>query len=213
MSSVWSGILGPAQRRFRRERARTILEHMPSIRGSVVLDLGGSIRFWDLVDDILQPERVLIFNIGDSLYRENVDSDRGERFQLHLYDGSNLPLDDGSVDVVLSNSVIEHVPPASRAALAAEMRRVGRHFVVQTPSPAFPMEPHFLLPFLHWLPRPVGRLLAPLSPFALLTDVDSRRYFDETALLSPAELQGYFPGGRIVTERVLGIPKSNLIIG
>ena len=65
---------------------------------------------------------------------------------------AGLPFADGEFDLVYCSSVIEHVPPARRAAFAAEIRRVGRGWFVQTPACSFPMEPHALLPFAHWLP-------------------------------------------------------------
>ncbi len=72
-----------------------------------------------------------------------------------------LPFADGEFDLVYCSSVIEHVPPASRAAFAAELRRVGRCWLVQTPAYSFPLEPHSLLPGAHWLPaRSAPALLA-----------------------------------------------------
>jgi SAM-dependent methyltransferase len=63
-----------------------------------------------------------------------------------------LPFADDEFDLVYCSSVIEHVPPARRADFAAEIRRVGRGWFVQTPAFSFPIEPHSLLPFAHWLP-------------------------------------------------------------
>jgi SAM-dependent methyltransferase len=65
---------------------------------------------------------------------------------------AGLPFADGEFDLVYCSSVIEHVPPPRRAAFAAEVRRVGRGWFVQTPARSFPLEPHALLPFAHWLP-------------------------------------------------------------
>jgi SAM-dependent methyltransferase len=63
-----------------------------------------------------------------------------------------LPFPDDSFDLVYCSSVIEHVPVERRAAFAAEVRRVGRGWFVQTPAFSFPVEPHALLPGAHWLP-------------------------------------------------------------
>ena len=75
---------------------------------------------------------------------------------------SRLPFADDEFDLVYCSSVIEHVPPTQRAAFATEARRVGRAWFVQTPARSFPIEPHALLPFAHWLPprlrRPYWRL-------------------------------------------------------
>lgn len=67
-----------------------------------------------------------------------------------------IPFGDGEFDLVYCSSVIEHVPRERRERLAAEIKRVGRGFFVQTPAWEFPIEPHSLLPFAHWLP-PVVR--------------------------------------------------------
>jgi SAM-dependent methyltransferase len=75
---------------------------------------------------------------------------------------AGLPFADGEFDLVYCSSVVEHVPPASRPAFAAEIRRVGRGWFVQSPAFSFPIEPHSLLPAAHWLPvalrRPYWRL-------------------------------------------------------
>src|SRR5204863_623150 len=44
-----------------------------------------------------------------------------------------LPFDDGAFDLAYCNSVIEHVEPAGRAAMATEIVRVARSFWVQAP--------------------------------------------------------------------------------
>jgi SAM-dependent methyltransferase len=63
-----------------------------------------------------------------------------------------LPFANDEFDLVYCSSVIEHVAPERREAFAAELRRVGRGWFVQTPAFSFPIEPHALLPFAHWLP-------------------------------------------------------------
>ncbi|MHB8533673.1 MAG: class I SAM-dependent methyltransferase, partial [Solirubrobacteraceae bacterium] len=62
-----------------------------------------------------------------------------------------LPFGEEEFDLVYCSSVIEHVPPPRRETFAAELRRVGRGWMVQTPAYSFPLEPHALLPFAHWL--------------------------------------------------------------
>jgi len=73
-----------------------------------------------------------------------------------------LPFEDDAFDLAYSNSVIEHVEPERRQRFAAELRRVARGWYVQTPAIGFPLDPHSLLPFAHWLPvglrRPYWRL-------------------------------------------------------
>jgi SAM-dependent methyltransferase len=108
-----------------------------------------------------------------------------------------LPFEDGEFDLVYCSSVIEHVPPARRAAFAAEARRVGRGWMVQTPARSFPVEPHSLLPGAHWLPVSLRRRYWRLG---------AAGEWEEIALLSRAELEGLFGPAR--AERVLGLVKS-----
>ena len=109
-----------------------------------------------------------------------------------------LPFEDGAFDLAYSSSVVEHVPPERRAAFAAEVRRVARGWYVQTPARSFPIEPHALLPFAHWLPPSVRR------PYWRLGAAGS---WEDISLLGRAELQGLFPG-EIHAERLGGLVKS-----
>lgn len=212
MASAWNRLIGPAQRRFRRQRAERILAMMPQIAGGRVVDIGGSLIYWHEVDHILKPASVVCYNISAPRMAMGLEN-TNPKITARLYDGTRVPEEDQSADVVICNSVIEHVPPEHRANLAREVMRVGRAWVVQTPSPAFPLELHFGLPFVHWLPRPLGRKLVRFSPFHLLTDADGPTYFDETRLLRRKELMALFPGGRLVDEKLLGVPKSQLVFG
>lgn len=69
-------------------------------------------------------------------------------------DGMALPLPDASVGLVICSQVYEHVPDDRQ--LFAEIRRVlvpGGQVFFSGPNWLYPIEPHFFLPFLHWLPQ------------------------------------------------------------
>jgi Methyltransferase domain len=134
---------------------------------------------------------------------------------LVIYDGKTVPFKDGEFECVLSNSVIEHIPPEQRTQFVSELRRVGQNVIVQTPAWCFPIEPHFVAPFLHWLPRKWGRKLARFTPWAFLggkSREEVNAYFDEVHLLTAAEFKTLFPDAELVVERFLGIPKSYLMV-
>ena len=109
-----------------------------------------------------------------------------------------LPFDDGAFDLAYSSSVIEHVEPERRAAFAGEVRRVARGFFVQTPARSFPIEPHALLPFAHWLAPTLRR------PYWRLGAAGS---WEDIQLLRRAELAALF-GEPILAERYAGLVKS-----
>src|SRR5688500_11008177 len=111
-----------------------------------------------------------------------------------------LPFADGEFDLAYCSSVIEHIAPADRAAFAAELRRVGRGWWVQTPAFSFPVEPHALLPFAHWLPAPVRRRYWELGV--------AGEWEPELRLLRRAELAALLPGGEVVAERFGPLAKS-----
>lgn len=68
-------------------------------------------------------------------------------------DGRALPFRSGSVDVVISNAVIEHVGGTEdQRRFVLEHLRVGRTWVMTTPNKWFPVESHTSTVFRHWLP-------------------------------------------------------------
>jgi len=110
-----------------------------------------------------------------------------------------LPFEDGAFDLAYSSSVVEHLPPAARAAYAAELRRVARGWWVQTPAFSFPIEPHALLPFAHWLPTVLRK------PYWRLGAAGG---WEDIALLRRRELAALLPGSQIVAERFGPLAKS-----
>lgn len=112
---------------------------------------------------------------------------------------AGLPFADGAFDLAYSSSVIEHVAPADRAAFAAELRRVGRRVFVQTPAWSFPVEPHALLPFAHWLPA---------GPRRAYWRLGAAGDWEDIRLLRRGELAALFPGAAIHAERLGPLAKS-----
>lgn len=167
----------------------------PSTR---ILDVGGTDFNWTL--SFIHPEVVL------------VNLDRSVRPSV-VGDACRLPFRDGAFDIVYSNSVIEHV--GSRKAqetFAAECRRVGVRYYIQTPNKWFPIEPHWLMPFIHWLPLGARRLLARNFTVRGLLERPSpewcRNLLDQTNLLSVREMRRFFPEADIWREKIAYCTKS-----
>jgi SAM-dependent methyltransferase len=108
-----------------------------------------------------------------------------------------LPFDDDAFDLAYSSSVVEHLDPDRREAFARELKRVARGWYVQTPAYSFPVEPHALLPFAHWLPPRVRK------PYWRLGVAGE---WEDVRLLRRREMERLF--GPPVAERIGPLAKS-----
>ena len=192
-------------RKRRMERCAATFSITPATR---VLDVGGTPANWQLLDS---PPRVTLANMP----RARAPLPPG--FECVFADGCRLPFADQSFDLVFSNSVIEHVGERVRqASFAAEIRRVGRRYWVQTPNRWFPIEPHLLTPLVHFLPRAMQSALVRRWTVwsALEKPTEDRRafyiehYLRDIRLLGPSAFRKLFPGGRLLRERWMGLTKS-----
>lgn len=115
-------------------------------------------------------------------------------------DGRQLPFADASFDIGFSNAVIEHVGSrAQQQRFVDEMVRTCRRVFICTPNAAFPLDPHTLLPFAHWLPRHWWH--------RVLRTTGNGRWASEDHLnpLTASELLGFFSeadGARLVSQRM-----------
>jgi hypothetical protein len=213
-NGLWHALIYPILGYFRRRRGQLFLAQFPDLRNMSVCDLGGSEHFWDKLDIGMPEEKLTIFNIGDADDTSPVPG-RESRHRIIPYDGRRVPAKDNAFDLCISNSVVEHVPPEQRRDFAREILRLAPRILVQTPAFEFPFEPHFLMPFLHWLPRSLSSRLVWISPWRLLSRPPAstvRNYFGGTQLLSEAEMTELFPGCRIISERFCGLVKSHYVV-
>jgi hypothetical protein len=175
--------------------------------GGSILDVGGTPEFWSEsgLDDA-----ITVLNLAPE--------PEGMPARMAYVQGSatELPFEDGSFDVVFSNSMIEHLGEwANQERFAREAMRVGRGLWIQTPARWFPIEPHLLTPVVHYLPKGAQRhLLRNFTVWGWVTRPDQDevdRLLDELALLTAAQMRALFPGCTLERERVLGLTKSLMI--
>jgi hypothetical protein len=76
------------------------------------------------------------------------------RVRVVRADGRELPFADGEFDLGFSNAVVENVGGGreGQRRFVLELCRVARRVFVATPNRLFPLDPHSLLPVVHWLP-------------------------------------------------------------
>ena len=100
-------------------------------------------------------------------------------------DGRELPFVDRQFDLGFSNAVVEHVAGGrdGQRRFVAELCRVAERVFVTTPNRLFPIDPHSLLPFVHWLPDGDLRRRA----------LRARGFDDVLEPLGPRELASLFP--------------------
>ena len=193
--------------RFRVARGRLLNGQIARLatyfgRPIVILDVGGRAEYWTNVgfDNIAA---IHLLNNEQSELDRKAPSDL---FINELGDARNLSnYTDHSVDLVHSNSVIEHVGQwPDMCAMAHEVLRVGLSGWIQTPAWEFPIEPHFRLPFLHWFAQPMRRAMLRGSSHYGSLDIRHRRYhIDRINLLSHGEVKSLFPGCEIFVERLI----------
>lgn len=180
-----------------------------------LIDLGGTANYWRRLD--------WFGGVRDRLEITLVNTEGGAEsaeppFHAVCADATDAALfSQQSFDICHSNSVIEHVGNLSRKkAFAANVARLGRAYVVQTPNYWFPIEPHFICPLIHWLPKPLQIfLLMHLS----LGWSNRRNTLDEAIerlesidLLTGRVFRSLFPEAEIIRERVLLMTKSFMAI-
>jgi hypothetical protein len=197
--------------RMRRRRFALFEELFSGLSGAIrILDVGGTPGFWRVMGFERTTVSVTLLN------QEPLESSP-PGFLCVVGDARNMrEFKDQEFDVVFSNSVIEHVGAfADQQAMASEVQRVGRRYFVQTPNRHFPIEPHFLMPGFQFLPLSVraawlARHDVGWYPKAPSYEV-ALRQVGRIRLLSRAEFQRLFPGGRLYTERFFGLAKSFVI--
>jgi Methyltransferase domain len=206
--------------RIRRRRLALLVDVIEACRRRRdpvrILDLGGTEDYWRLLPGSLLESgalEVTLLNLPG-----NGAPSADARFRFVEGDACALPdFETGAFDLVHSNSVLEHVGDWPRmVAFAREVRRLAPSYFVQTPYFWSPIEPHWMVPFFHWLPRPVRVGL--FMRFDLghgtrcETVGDAVLQVDSARLLDKRMFRCLFPDARHTTEYVLGVPKSLVAI-
>lgn len=199
---------------FRQRRFAKFLSLVDSldICGRVIriLDLGGAMEYWEALQPLWNGRsfHVTIINL------DRPNEEHPPHYSLRTGDACDLRnYEDNAFDIVHSNSVIEHVGGWSQMrAMAKQTRRLAPHYFVQTPNLWFPLEAHYRLPLVQFLPEAIrARMLVkkqrgymPRCP-----DLDHAMIaVQSTNLLEYKLLQALFPDASIHREKILGLTKS-----
>lgn len=184
----------------RRRRWAKFVEVFPEIEQMHVLDLGGTPWYWRNAP--VMPAHVTTVNLRHMDSTENITAVQGDVY-------SHPP---GSYDLVISNSLIEHVGGHSQRARLADViaAAADRHWV-QTPYRYFPIEPHWLAPGIQFLPFEARVKATMLWKFGHCHKTDRAAAVDivnEIELIGLTQMRAYFPDSDFWLERVAGLVKS-----
>ena len=174
-----------------------------------ILDIGGDIQYWKNIGWQHPACKIHLLN----LYESKVPENETDQFSSSVGNGLSLEYKKGEVDLIFSNSVIEHVGSyENQQIFAGEVRRVSDKYIVQTPSIWFPLEPHSLIPLFQFLPHPIRALL--IMTFNINYFPKAKKYKEaikvshSTLMFTHKRFKQLFPEAEIQVERFLGIPKS-----
>ena len=192
---------------FRRRRLslfKSLITQLP--RPLHILDVGGTQDFWERVAVFTQNDVYLtVLNTEPATATApNVKSVVGDARDMYEFQ-------DQEFEVVFSNAVIEHVGNfAQQRAMAKEVQRVGKRYIVQTPNRHFPIEPHVLIPFFQFFPLWLKIFVATHTPnwgwkASHLEELSTIR------LMTEIELRCLFPGATVYKEKFLGLTKSFIL--
>lgn len=201
---VFYTLLSPFSARARGKRMREFSTRMAVEEAASVIDLGGQPMIWSGVDTSL---KITILNLPGIV---QIASKSHHQIEYVVGDACEVTgYKDASFDIVFSNSVIEHVGDrAARAKFAREVQRLGRAYWVQTPCKYFPIEPHNGMPFWWFYPKALREAIIARWKKKL---PEWTEMIEGTDIVSRRELETLFPGGVILVERFLGLPKSYIV--
>ena len=196
---------------FRRQRIDLFLKLLRPDATTSILDVGGYAYDWVGITEVNSP--ITLLNLKHPEYGRPLPP----RFTQEIGDGRALRHADKSFAIVYSNSVIEHLRTfEDQKRFAAEIRRVGETIFVQTPNRWFPIEPHFITLFAHFLPLRLARKILPIFSFRGWCrsgdNADMKQLAAELRLLSCAEVKMLFPDCEIHRERWFGLTKSFIAV-
>jgi hypothetical protein len=181
-------------------------ETFPDLAAMSVIDLGGLVETW--LRAPVRPKHVHVINLSPS------SDPAPDWVEVSRGDVCALPDDVASrrYDLVFSNSVIEHVGGHERRLRFADaVHLLAEAHWIQTPYRFFPVEPHWVVPGMQFLPTAAQVAVVRRWALTEVPNGDGVRATKQvlwTELLDRTQMRHYFPDSTLRAERVFGLTKS-----
>jgi 2-polyprenyl-3-methyl-5-hydroxy-6-metoxy-1,4-benzoquinol methylase len=151
--SQCEGVRDPEIRKSKAQKiAKLLVRYTPfCLSSAVCLDVGCSSGI--ITAEVASLCKLTLGVDYDEVGLNAVESDVRATAHFLRGDAMGLPFRENSMDVIVCAQVYEHVPDAD--VLFEELYRLlkpGGVIFFSGPNWLFPIEPHYFLPFLHWLP-------------------------------------------------------------
>jgi len=200
---------------WRAKRFQLFVSVMQPGKTTRVLDVGGYPGTWTVFPP--RAQSITCLNVHPIDWETSRSPQH--KISVALGDARDMSnINDKEYSIVFSNSVIEHVGDWNdQQEFAREVRRVGKSLWVQTPARECPLEPHYLVPFMHWLPRQLQkRLIRWCSIYGLIqrpSPAEVEEMVESIRLLTKGEMQALFPDCEVLVEKLFFlIPKSYIAV-
>ncbi len=204
-------------RKKRAQRIEDLIRNCFDQFGEVkIIDVGGRKTYWNIIDK----ELLLRHNVHITVINlPNEPLERNDELFTFLHgDGCDMSeFKDNSFHLTHSNSVIEHVGDWSRVlSFSNEVLRVSQKHYLQTPNFWFPIEPHFVAPIIHWLPKSMRIKLVQNFDLGWYKKTknyqEAKEIVEGNNLLTKKQLIGLFPDHSLYKEKFFGLTKSLILI-
>lgn len=187
----------------RGRRWAELMRRFPELDQMKVLDLGGRPQFWR--DAPVRPAAVTTVNLvelpADEPWITTLIADACADRWTH-----------GTFDLVISNSLLEHLGGVARRKQFADVvHAASERWWIQTPYRYFPIEPHWFFPGFQFLPLPMRIAITrrwPLGYRHAKTREQAYELVQEVELVTITEMRTLFPEGDVWKERMAGLVKS-----
>lgn len=175
---------------------------------AIILDIGGEYAYWKNLGWQTEHCTIHLLNLPGKNQQKDIQG-----FCFISGNAINLPYHPGEVDLIFSNSVIEHVGSLeNQQKFALEVKRVCKRYIIQTPSFWFPLEPHSLIPFFQFIPHALRSWLIMwfnINYFPKAASYSEAMVVSKSTLMfTKLGFKKLFPEAEIYVEKLFGIPKS-----